>query len=179
MWGDSGHVENVARTVSVPDSLLFDSMNAREYVNTKFLGRSWVSVKEMKKVIVGAADAIKKLDRSCWMEIQYLAEHFDGAIERHLQDCLLAILPEHGQRQSLAKAVTATRTLATSDVVQAQDRTLEQELSSCCNLLSDVNGSKGPTGAELGKMGTFPKRFLKRVENLCIMNASENDNAHG
>ena len=71
--------------------------------------------------------------------------------------------------------MVAARTLATSDVAQAQDRTLEH----CCKLLSDVSEGKGPTGAALGKMGTFPKRFLKRKEMCCIMNASDNDNAHG
>ena len=169
----------MATTVSVPDSLLFDAMNAREYINAKLLGRSWMPVTQMKKIITGHADAIKKLDRCFWMEIQYLTEHFDGAIQKHLQECLLAVLPEHGQRQSLAKAVVAARTLATSDVAQAQDRALEQELSSCCNLLSDVNEGIGPKGNAFGKMGTFYKRFLKRVEFVCIMNESENDNAHG
>ena len=39
LWGDSAHVEDVATTVSVPDSLLFDAMNAREYINTNLFGQ--------------------------------------------------------------------------------------------------------------------------------------------
>ena len=92
---------------------------------------------------------------------------------------MLACLPDHGRRSSLAKAVIACRTLVTGDVCQAQDRALERELFNCVNLLSNVNDGHGATAVEMSKMADFPKQFLENTENVCAFTASENEAAPG
>ena len=74
--GESDGIDLIPSTVTVPDALLFDAMNAREYVNTKLLGRNWTTVSAMQATIMSHREAIRKLDSSFWMEIDFLMVSF-------------------------------------------------------------------------------------------------------
>ena len=52
LWGDQGRsIEGIESTVTVPDHMLYDSANAREYVNDKVIGKGWQTVKSMQRKI--------------------------------------------------------------------------------------------------------------------------------
>ena len=82
-WNDTKGIEDIPSTVVVPETLLYDCQSVREYVNTKLLPRRWHSVKEIKKAILSNKEALIKMDRSFWMEIAFVEEHFEGMIEHH------------------------------------------------------------------------------------------------
>ena len=127
----------------------------------------------MKDTIFANRDALTKLDRSFWMELHFLEHALDSKLSIHLQNCLMAILPEKGQVQSMTKAVLACRQLATGRVAMAAGKSAERELQGCCNLLSDCCEGRSPTASAVTKMSPFSMLFLKKAENFCVYNTVE------
>ena len=112
-------------------------------------------------MVTSHLETTKKSDRTFWLEEDFfLRGTFDVAIDAHLKACLLAILPEHGQVQSLNKDVVAAKALTTGDVVQAQKQTLVKELTSATNLLVDVLEHRAPSSVEASKLSEFAMKVL-------------------
>ena len=172
LWGDDGHVPGIPMAVRVPEENLYDNRNCREYA-LQLIGPGWHSVQMMKDTIFANRDALTKLDRSFWMELHFLEHSLDSKLSIHLQNCLMAILPEKGQVQSMTKAVLACRQLATGRVAMAAGKSAERELQGCCNLLSDCCEGRSPTASAVTKMSPFSMLFLKKAENFCVYNTVE------
>ena len=169
LWGDSrGAIEHVPQEIAVPEDLLFDSKNCREHLDS-LLGGGWHSVSRMREIVNANQAQLTTLDKSFWMEIDFLNHHFDELLQEHLRACLLAALPEEHEVRSMPKAIVAARTLATGQVATAAGKETEQELISVVNLLSDVADGKSPPGVEIAKMSEFHILCLKKAENFCVV----------
>ena len=161
----SGPLENIPRTVKVPERMKLDISNGREFV-FRLLGDGWNSMDTIKKIIKSNLGEIKKLDKTFWLDEVLLFELYDDMISTKLKDQFLEMLPRQGEKFNLSKITTAARLFVTGPVVAAQRKCLERELVSALNLLVDISEARGPSALEASRMSPFTVLVLKRAENV-------------
>ena len=150
LYGDQGPIPGVPETVQVPESILFDIGNGREFVLGLLDG--WQTIDSWKRAIKANIVEIRKADRTFGLDEEFLNSSYDGLANKHFNMCLMECIPRPGERRNIAKALVAARALVTSAIVTAQDRQLERELLSATNLLADIANGQGPSSFEASKM---------------------------
>ena len=169
LYGEDGRIPNTPEFVDIPDSLLYDIRNSRDYL-LDVIGPGWQSVETLKSLVESHLATTMKSDKTFWLEKELFLPAggpFDLAIDQHLKNCLLAILPNPEQTRSFAKGVAAARQLTTGDIVVAQKKTLVQELTSATSMLQDILDNQGPSSSEAAKLSDFAKLVLNKCENYC------------
>ena len=109
----------------------------------------------------------KKLDDTMWLDMAFVEEQYEELMEKKLEQNLMDVLPEKGEKRSSAKALVAAKLISGGDLVATQNKSLINVLNSAVSLLTDVSEGRGPSPIELGKMGDYVVTFAKRVENFC------------
>ena len=169
LYGDEDPIAGVATQIVVPDELLDDMQNARQYICQQ-LGDTWQTTEQMKQTFRACFEQAKKLDGSVWMDLSFLENEFDELIERKLKRLMLEVLPLASEPpRAIGKACVAARTLASGDIALAQRKSLQNSLTGACRFLEDVSEGRGPTSEELGKMGDYLLQFSKRSEFCCVV----------
>ena len=169
LYGEDGRIPNTPEFVDIPDSLLYDIRNARDYL-LDVIGPGWQSVETLRATVESHLATTMKSDKTFWLEKEFFLPAggpFDLAIDQHLKNCLLTILPSSGQTRSFGKGVAAARQLTTGDIVVAQKKTLVKELTSATSMMNDILDNQGPSSAEAAKLSDFAKLVLKKCENYC------------
>ena len=167
LYGSEEPIPGVATAITVPDSLLYDIKNARQYLNQQ-IGDTWQTTEQMKETFRACYAEAKKLDESIWMDLEFLENEYDELMERKLKRCVLETLPSTDEPvpRSIAKALVAARMLSTGDIAVVQKKSLQNCLNGAVRFLEDVSEARGPTMDELSKGGDFLLVFAKRAENL-------------
>ena len=124
------------------------------------------SADKVKQVVQQNSNELLKLDKSFFLEMNFLSEHFDAAIEGRMRDLMLECLPRGQEKRALQKAVTATRALSTGPIVMCQRKSVQADMSNAANLLLDISQAQGPAPEEVAKMTIFLQQFIKRAENF-------------
>ena len=174
MFGPSLGIPDTPSHVTVPESLMYDMKNGRDYIN-KCVDTSWQSMDNNKNAVRAGAGEWIKMDEYAWMDIYDLEHCFDDEIDEKMCQCLLDILPNKGERRSLPKAIVAGRHLPTGDIATAQKKPLMDKLNGAVNILVDIGEGRGPTANELSKMFDFTVRLVKRAENFAVVYSDDLD----
>ena len=156
-------------TIRVPEELTFDMVKCRDLL-LKLLGNcSPLTLDACRRVVHQNSAELLKLDKSFWLDEMFLEVAYEGLIEAHLKECVLAVVPAPGEKRILSKAVTAGKMLLNGEVVTAQKVSLEKDLRGAVDLLEEIAEGRGPTASEAAKMGLWSTVFLKRCENFCVV----------
>ena len=90
LYGSEEPIPGVATAITVPDSLLYDIKNARQYLNQQ-IGDTWQTTEQMKETFRACYAEAKKLDESIWMDLEFLENEYNELMERKLKRCMLEI----------------------------------------------------------------------------------------
>ena len=170
LFGASAPLDGCPTTVSVPERLVLDIANAREFVFSK-LGDGWNSLAKCRELVKTNLTEIKKADKSFWLDEAFMNGPYDKLIDAKLKDQFLSLLPNEGERHSIAKTTSAARLFVTGPIVSAQCRMLEKELVDAVNLLQEVSECRGPTALEASRMKPWILQVLKKAEHFHHMYA--------
>ena len=165
LYGATDKIANMPEHIDLPDELVLDCANAREFIAGKLTG--WVSVHTCKTTVSKYMPDILKLDRHFWIEAQFLLEQYDTCAEAHFRSCFLDCVPAPGAKGTLNKSVLACRTLATGPVVSAQKKSLIDDMLNGTMALEDIQKCQGPSAKELAAMSHWLQCVHKRAEVFC------------
>jgi hypothetical protein len=173
LFGATAALPGLPVAVSVPESLYYDMHNGREFILER-LGSGWQTVASMKATATRFYDDVKNLDESWWMDHYCLMNRYDDLITTHLENCMLACLPDDiPHNQGMQKALNACRLISTGDVVMAQEKELKDRLMAGTNLLVDLCAARGPLPSEASRSNDFLKRFLAKALNFAQSEVEE------
>ena len=165
LFGESGPVPGAPETVHVPEELLYDMKNARDFLMS-VIPDGFITAEKLKEEVRAHLASCKKADESFWLEEAFLLHGpFDEAITEHLRSSFLAVMPNEDDRNELSRDVVALRLLVHGDVVSAQKPELVKELKTAYSLLVDVMDARGVSASDAGKFSQFHMAVLKKAEN--------------
>ena len=118
----------------------------------------------MKKTVNGLSTELLKLDKSFFLDIAFLNDHYDDLVETRMRDLMLECLPRPHERRSLAKAVIATRVLSTGPTSMAQRKSVQSDMANAANCLLDISQGQSPSALEVSSMSHWLVTFHKRAE---------------
>ena len=165
VFGDSAPLPSISEHTKIDPALIFDAQNAREFLENKLEGKCH-SIDSVKKTVNGHVTELLKLDRSFFLEIAFLNDHYDDLVETRMRDHMLECLPRPNERRSLAKAVIATRVLSTGPTTMAQRKSVQSDMVNAANCLLDISQGQSPSAVEVSSMSHWLFHFHKRAEGF-------------
>ena len=74
LFGKEGPIEGCPSTVEVEASLIYDAVNARDYLLQVIASSNFVSAQQLKKLVQTHQETLRKSDKSWWLEEEWWKE---------------------------------------------------------------------------------------------------------
>ena len=167
LYGE-GAILGCPRTIQVPEAVIFDMSNCREFLLNKIAACQPLTLEGCKRIMRQNSSECKLLDKhGFWCDEIFLDTQVDELLEAHCKNMVLSVLPSPTEKRDLAKAEVAGRMLLSGEVITAMKIGLQKELRHAWDLLTEVSEGRGPTAQEVARMSLWSQTFLKKAENFC------------
>ena len=166
-WLYGGHpIPGCPETIQLPENLVFDMQNGREFLWSKLDLVSPLSIEAVRRTMRMHRKELRSMDpNGFWMDEMFIEQVYDELASSKAKDMALALIPDGKQvTASLEKATNAGRLLLAGEMISAQKDSLRRELKDAVNLLSELSMCRGPTAAEASKLSLWHALFLKNAK---------------